>query len=162
MADTALYERDFYTWTQQQAAFLRELRGHNRLDTDHLAEEIADLGKAELRAVRNNLERCFEHLLKLAVSPADAPKGHWARETERFADNVRAAYSPGMRQHLDPGAIWTKAGRAAHLELSDYGEGGLPVAPPCPVTLDAVLDPGFDIDAAVARLHDSLGEDERA
>ena len=51
MASERLYDTDFYAWTQDQARKLREVRD-NRLDAEHLAEEVADLGKSELRAVK--------------------------------------------------------------------------------------------------------------
>ena len=72
MSQQRLYDTDFYAWTQDQAQKLREVRD-NRLDAEHLAEEVADLGRAELRATQHNIERCLEHLRKLAASPASAP-----------------------------------------------------------------------------------------
>ena len=37
-----LYGQDFYAWTQEQAALLREGKWH-ALDCEHLIEEIEDL-----------------------------------------------------------------------------------------------------------------------
>ena len=85
MADPAmndLSERDFYTWTQDQAARLRALRGHDAIDAEHVAEEIADLGQERRDAVQSNIERCPEHLIKLAASPATAPRGTWTSDRE--------------------------------------------------------------------------------
>ena len=49
-----LYDEDFYAWTQQQAEVLRtHFQGDNRLDVEHLAEEVEDLGKSELHAVES-------------------------------------------------------------------------------------------------------------
>ena len=49
-----LYDEDFYAWTQAQAKALRtHFRGDNRLDVEHLAEEIEDLGSSELQAVES-------------------------------------------------------------------------------------------------------------
>ena len=49
-----LYDEDFYAWTQQQAEALRtHFKGDNRLDVEHLAEEVEDLGKSELQAVES-------------------------------------------------------------------------------------------------------------
>lgn len=56
-ADRDLYERDFYAWTQDQAARLRAMGGHTAIDVAHLAEEIADLGKRERRVFAHNLTR---------------------------------------------------------------------------------------------------------
>jgi hypothetical protein len=49
-----LYDEDFYAWTQQQAALLRRLPPPgNELDLEHIAEEIEDLGRSDLRAARS-------------------------------------------------------------------------------------------------------------
>jgi hypothetical protein len=42
---TELYDQDFYAWTQEQAALLREGALHD-LDVTNLAEEIESLGKS--------------------------------------------------------------------------------------------------------------------
>ncbi|MFT0727545.1 DUF29 family protein, partial [Synechococcus sp. F70.1] len=47
-----LYERDFYAWTQEQAALLRSGQ-LERLDRVHLAEEIEALGRQERRELVN-------------------------------------------------------------------------------------------------------------
>ena len=43
--NTPLYEQDFYAWTQEQAALLRD-RKTRTLDYVNLAEEVESLGKA--------------------------------------------------------------------------------------------------------------------
>jgi hypothetical protein len=61
-----LYDEDFYAWTQQQAQTLREqFRGDNRLDIEHLAEEVEDLGKSQLQSVESYLQQIMAHLLIL-------------------------------------------------------------------------------------------------
>ncbi len=43
----ALYDQDFYAWTQQQADLFRHLpQTGNRLDAENVAEEIEDLDAA--------------------------------------------------------------------------------------------------------------------
>ena len=60
---TATYETDFYLWTQQQAAPLRqgELAA---LDTMHLIDELEDMGASNRRALGSYLELVLLHLLK--------------------------------------------------------------------------------------------------
>jgi hypothetical protein len=43
---TSLYEADFFRWTEEQAAALRENRSAG-IDWDNLAEEIETLGRSE-------------------------------------------------------------------------------------------------------------------
>ncbi len=162
MADAAardLYEDDFYAWTQDQAARLRAFAGDNRFDAERVAEEIEDLGRAARNATQSNIERCLEHLLKLAASPAEAPRGAWRREARTFAKNARRNFSPAMRQHLDMTEAWHEAVRAADDELADYGEGPLGDVGDCPFTLNDLLEPQFDADAAVAMLQYRLACD---
>lgn len=157
-----LYERDFYTWTQEQAARLRALAGHNAIDAEHVAEEIADLGQERRDATQSNLERCLEHLVKLAASPATAPEGTWTSEARTFAKHARRKFSPGMRRHLDLDAAWADAVASARDQLSDYGETpDIAAVGPCPFTLDELLDPAFDVDAAVLRVQSRVSPGDR-
>ena len=78
MPDRPRYDDDFYAWTQHQAAVLRSMPvTDNRFDREHVAEEIEDLGKSERDAVRSQIRRVIEHLLKLAHSPAELPRFDW-------------------------------------------------------------------------------------
>jgi Domain of unknown function DUF29 len=53
-----LYDTDFYAWAQQQAQALRtHSPGDNRLDVEHLAEAVEDLGTSELHAVEPGIRR---------------------------------------------------------------------------------------------------------
>ena len=68
--DTSLYERDFYAWTQAQAALLEA--GHlGSLDLEHLAEEIEDMGSEQRHAVSSRLRHLLAH--RDGVSP-DGPR----------------------------------------------------------------------------------------
>jgi hypothetical protein len=60
------YEQDFFTWTQEQAAFLAQGR-LEMLDLEHLAEEVADMGKSEQRELASRLAVLMGHLLKLQI-----------------------------------------------------------------------------------------------
>src|SRR5256885_351038 len=51
-----LYDEDFYLWTQQQAALLRDGKGLE-LDYANLAEEIESLGRSDKRELGNRLSR---------------------------------------------------------------------------------------------------------
>jgi hypothetical protein len=63
-----LYELDFYTWTQQQAALLRSGQWQD-LDTNNLAEELEDMGRSEKRELQSRLEVLLMHLLKWEFQP---------------------------------------------------------------------------------------------
>jgi hypothetical protein len=50
--NTALYNTDFYTWTQHQAARWRE-GAVTELDLVHLAEEIKSVGMSQRQALKH-------------------------------------------------------------------------------------------------------------
>jgi hypothetical protein len=94
-----LYDEDFYAWTQQQAQALRaHFKDDNRLDVEHLAEEIEDLGKSDLHAVQSFIEHIIAHLLKLDYSGQAAPRAHWRAEIVNFRQNIDRKISPSIRR----------------------------------------------------------------
>lgn len=97
-----LYDQDFYAWTQDQAAVLRtHFRGDNRLDVEHLAEEVEDLGDSELRAVESFVEQIIAHLLKLDYSGQSDPRAHWLAEVLNFRRNADRKMSPTIRRKVE-------------------------------------------------------------
>ena len=122
-----LYDRDFFLWTQEQAAALRAVKSSNLpLDWDNLAEEIESLGKSQRTELNSQVRRILRHLFKLEASPADDPRVGW-RTTVRDArieieDLLEA--SPSLRREID--AIVkrqsTSAAKLAASDLEDHGE----------------------------------------
>lgn len=66
------YDQDFYTWTQEQAGFLRQGR-FDRLDLGNLAAEVESMGKSEQRALASRLAIIIGHLLKLQFQTERTP-----------------------------------------------------------------------------------------
>jgi hypothetical protein len=99
-----LYDRDFFLWTQEQAAALRAVRKSNLpLDWDNLAEEIASLGTSQRTELNSQVRRILRHLFKLEASPAADPRAGW-RTTVRDArieieDLLEG--SPSLRREID-------------------------------------------------------------
>ena len=153
-SDVSTYDDDFFAWTQEQAAALRRLPREaigEAVDVAHVAEEIEDLGKRDLREVASFLARLFEHLMKIATFPASQDVANWRSEAYLFKDGAVDAFSPSMRRALDVAVIWKKARR----RQTDYASGlGADLNAPVesPFTLDEPLDDDFDVDAALAKL----------
>lgn len=125
MPDTArLFDRDWYAWTQDQAARLRAWPEHlrpNGLDVEHLAEEVEDLGGSQRRAVQSHLRLIALHLLKLEFHPARENRPHWTGEIAAFRDSLAVDLkdSPSLRARCDelyPDA-WPRARRAFLREI---------------------------------------------
>ena len=115
-----LYDEDFYAWTQQQAQALRtHFKGDNRLDVDHLAEEIEDLGKSDLHAVESFVENVIEHLLKLDYSGWVEARNHWRAEVDAFRASIDRKITPRIRQQVEAEleGLYDRARRAAARSL---------------------------------------------
>lgn len=150
----ATYDGDFFIWTQQQAAALRLTRDviGGSVDVEHVAEEIEDLGKRDLREVGSFLVRLVEHLLKLDALPSSPDRGHWLSEAGHSQDSAVDAFTPGMRQLLDAGRIWERGRKRAAISVRETAGSvtGWPVT--SPFEIDELLSEDFDIHAALAKL----------
>jgi len=144
-----LYDQDFYAWTQEQAARLRE-GAVQELDLPNLAEEIESLGKSEQRELYNRLRRLLRHLLKLRVAAQGLPRdleraGRGWRTTVKVQ---RAELAKLLRENR---TLWPRvpdelvdAYTVARIEAA--GDLHLPEAslpPTCPWKQVEVLDPDF-------------------
>src|SRR5712692_2787482 len=141
---TALYEQDFYLWTQEQAALLREGAWHD-LDVANLVEEIESLGKSDRRALGSHLKNLVLHLLKWHYQPAGRQPGHSWRQSIRNARAESAVLledSPSLRQAVPPLLVrWYPLARQ---DAAD--ETGVPLATfpeVCPWTAAQVLEADF-------------------
>jgi hypothetical protein len=146
----ALYERDFYAWTKQQARELRRLRrlrANTPLDLAHLAEEIEDLGNEVRHAVESQLERLIEHLLKLEHSRRVEPRRSWANaiDSARVEIGRRWTRTIGRQVRAKLPELYRHAARRAARSLLDHPEPEAAVALPesCPYTLDQLLADGW-------------------
>ena len=62
------YDADIIAWANEQARLLREGQ-FSKLDIEHIAEEIEDVGKSEKRELRNSMAVLLAHLLKWQYQP---------------------------------------------------------------------------------------------
>jgi hypothetical protein len=143
MPDGPRYDDDFYAWTQFQAAVVREMPvNDNRFDRERVAEEIEDLGKSERDAVRSQIRRIIEHLLKLAHSPSAPPRFDWMETIEDARQSLSDKISPTLRRDAEETLfkLYADGRKRAAASLRKYGEhkaaDGLPVN--CPYTLDDI------------------------
>jgi hypothetical protein len=103
MPRPSLYDTDYYAWTQAQAATLRELaesRSNMPLDLWHLAEEVEDLGRNELRTVSSFYQQIVTHLLKIQFAAIRTPVRHWQREIMNFRLQMAEDLTPSLERRL--------------------------------------------------------------
>jgi len=141
-----LYDEDFYAWTRDQAAALRRLadeRWNGPLDLLHLAEEVEDLGMQARNAVRSQLERVIEHLLKLEHSPAVEPRSSWMNSVDDARARIEDAITPAIRSDAKAmlPRLFARARRRTERDLRRHGEQDAADALPadCPYALDDLL-----------------------
>ena len=138
----ALYDCDFYAWTQEQAALLRSGQW-DRLDIPNLVEEIETLGRQERRELVNRLGILVGHLLKWQFQPQQRSNSRIATIIEQrqeiqelIADNpsLKSYLVEAIEKAYQKGILLVA--KETPLSLDD-----LPAQ--CPYTLDQVMDPNF-------------------
>jgi hypothetical protein len=141
-----LYEEDFFAWTRDQATALRQLsreRWNGPLDLEHLAEEIEDVGSERRDAVRSQVRRIIEHLLKLEHSRASDPRGGWRDSIldarAEIPDKMTVTIQREVENELP--RLYARARAKAANGLSAHGERGAARALPesCPYAFDELL-----------------------
>jgi Domain of unknown function DUF29 len=139
MSATTRYETDFYQWTQQQAVLLRQGQ-LNRIDAEHLAEEIESMGKSDRRAIESYLANILFHLLKWQYQP-DQRGTSWQLSIDncRYQAARRLKESPSLKPQLS--AIVEDEYPQARKNASR--ETGLPLSTfpdQCPFTVEQITD----------------------
>ena len=148
MSDGPRYDDDFYAWTRHQAMVLRTMAAaDNRFDRENVAEEIEDLGRSERDAVRSQIRRIIEYLLKLAYSPPRQPRFDWMASVAEARATLGDKLSPTLQrdaENLLP-KLYEDGRDRAELGLRSHGEmqaaDNLP--PDCPYAIDEILRRGW-------------------
>lgn len=143
---SATYDGDVVAWANEQAALLRAGK-FDRLDIEHIADEVEDVGKSEERELATRMALLMAHLLKWAFQPERRTRS-WELTiaVQRKAIDKRIAQMPSLKTDLaDPEwheIVWGDAVRQAATET------GLDVFPlECPWTQAQVRDSNFMPDA---------------
>lgn len=151
MSATPTYdEYDFYAWTQDQAARMRQLAADGAdipLDLENLAEAVESMGRKDAYALGAETIHLLEQLIRLGLpAPGDDP-AETRTAIVAVRDRCRAIVqdSPSLAARLrDEGLdrLWSTARRAALAAIEPAaGEAALPTS--CPYTVDQVLDPDW-------------------
>jgi hypothetical protein len=110
------YHDDTLTWSQRQAELLRRVAGgeppNETPDWENIIEEVLDVGRSEVRAVRSLLFQVLLHRLKVTAWPDARQVEHWQNEALAALVQARDAYRPSMRQHIDIAERYATALRA--------------------------------------------------
>jgi hypothetical protein len=136
-----LYETDILIWSEQQADLLRRLadgeRVNDKLDWDHLIDEVESVGREQLHAVESLLFQALIHMLKSQGWPHARDAATWRADARGFRAQAANRFAPSMRQWLDLARIYRQALRALPETLG--GQPPFPLPDACPATLDELL-----------------------
>ena len=137
MTPTTDYDADFYQWTQQQAALLRQGL-LSAVDATNLAEEVESMGKKDRRAIGSHLRNILLHLLKWRYQP-ERRGSSWTESIGNARDDVEdiLADSPSLVPLVESltAAEYPRARRKAASET------GLPLSTfpeSCPFTMEQI------------------------
>ncbi len=135
-------DKDFYAWSLEQAALLRERRVAEA-DLDLIAEEIESMGKTEKRELVSRLTVLLLHLLKWRFQPkgrGKSPRLSIANARDETADLF--ADNPSLKSMLDEvtAQAYRYARRKAAIE-TDLSEERFPGQ--CPWTFAEAIDESF-------------------
>lgn len=138
-----LYERDFYTWTIDQAAALRKGR-LAMLDVENLAEEIEDLGKEQFSKLESAFRVLLLHMLKWDNQPERRSRS-WANSigTQRLHVGYVLKDNPGLRSRREEAIAraFSLAVRRASTEMK-RDLASLPTR--CPYGFDEIMNRAFE------------------
>ncbi len=138
------YERDFYSWSLEQARLIREGRWDG-IDRENVAEEIASLGREQFNKLESALRILMLHVLKWDHQPTKRSRS-WVLsiETQRLEIEDVLGDNPGLKPRVAE-AI-RRAYRKARLEAAR--ETGLEkdaFPPVCPYELTDFTDRSFKL-----------------
>lgn len=138
----AEYERDFYSWSIEQARLLREGR-HDALDRDNLAEEIESLGREQFNKLISALRVAMLHMLKWDHQPPLRSRS-WVLsiEEQRLEIVDVLADNPGLKPRINEAIA--RAYRRARIEAAretGLDEATFPAT--CPYSFDDITKRSF-------------------
>jgi len=140
--ERAAYERDFYSWSIEQARHLRDGRFH-ALDRENLAEEIESLGREQFNKLVSALRVLMLHMLKWDHQPARRSRS-WVLsiKQQRFEINNVLDDNPGLKPRVAEAIA--RAYRGARIDADK--ETGLDEAEfpeTCPYSFDDIVSRAF-------------------
>jgi hypothetical protein len=116
----ALYDEDLLAWAERQAAHIRAGQ-LDRLDVEHLIEELEAMAGKLRRELKNHLRILLAHLLKWQAQPKRRSRS-WAATIAEQRDQIEALLeeNPSLRRSLDDIA-WSVYPRAVRLAAIETG-----------------------------------------
>ncbi len=137
------YETDVIAWANEQAAFIRSGR-FDLLDIEHIADEIEDVGKSELRELESRMAVLLAHLLKWQFQPSHrGTSWECTINDQRTMLSRRLTRTPSLKPYLRDEEFWQEAW-ADGRRLAETETGVLNTFPKaCPWSAEQVMNIEF-------------------
>jgi hypothetical protein len=140
----ASYERDFYSWSLEQARLVREGRW-DAVDRENVAEEIESLGREQFNKLASALRILMLHMLKWDHQP-ELRSRSWAlsiKAQRAELDDVMAD-NPGLKPRI--GEAISRGYRKASIEAArETGLDEDQFSKTCPYTWDDIVSRVFSL-----------------
>jgi hypothetical protein len=137
-----LHDRDILEWSERQSDLLRQVAGserHDDVDWQHVIEEIAAVGIAQLNDVRGLLRQAMICLVRINLNGDDRARPDWELELACALDDAADQFTPSMRQRVNLNFLWGRVLlRTARLFPGDPRGRALPDH--CPWSIDDLLE----------------------
>jgi hypothetical protein len=140
----AAYDRDFYSWSLEQARLLREGR-FEAVDRENVAEEIESLGREQFNKLESAFRVLLLHMLKWDHQP-DLRSQSWALSIKEQRIELQDVLNdnPGLKSRLEEALA--RAYRKARLQAArDTGliEDQFPAT--CPYSIEDIASRPFEV-----------------
>ena len=139
---SAGYDRDFYSWSQEQGRLVREGRW-SEVDRENVAEEIESLGREQFNKLESAIRVLLIQILKWDHQPERRSRS-WSGTiaTQRIGLEDVLGDNPGLKPRIDE-AI-TRAYRRARVEAANETELNLKTFPEsCPYSFEDITSRPF-------------------
>jgi hypothetical protein len=138
----ALYDRDFYAWSQRASELLRK-GCFAEADVEHVAEEIEDMGIERKHSLKSQTRRLLWHLLKWQFQPERRSRSWRVSITNarvEISDILEENPSLGPSTHDLPGAVYRQA---VNLAVEETGLARKVFPEGCPYSFDQMMEDNF-------------------
>lgn len=99
MADTDLYNADFYAWLQQQAILLAS-RQFEQLDVGNVIEETTSLAANQKTGLREGVRNALINMILLHAQPSLPQSAEWYSTVVEAQIEIEASTLPSSWQSL--------------------------------------------------------------
>ena len=137
-----LYEEDYYAWTQEQVKFIKE-KSIDKLDLQHLLEEISFMGAREKSELKNRLAILLMHLMKWKYQPSRQCKS-WRYTINEQRDELRDLLedNPSLRGKIAE-LLFKSYNKAVREAIQETGLDDSIFSKNCEWTINQILDDNF-------------------